>query len=159
MELAPSAPEGCPSSAIWLANEFSCCRYRYLVITHEATLFSAVLYGKGVNDIGGFVEGASRAIGLTAKELGVEAIYSRFFADELSSVSFAKIDSKPALGSMNDIARCAKFMLAPGERSPLDVSCSLNEMPMSMLGMGYPFDAFKKLAGFTLIDRARHKAH
>ncbi len=150
LHLVPS--EVAPPAFCWLANEFIFNRCRYLIVTHEATLFSAVLPAKGICDAGTFAHSAARAIGWLAKQSDAEGVYNRFFADELGAVSFAKIDSKPALGSMNDLTRIAKIMLEPGERAPLDVSCVLNSTPMSMLKETIlPFEAFKRLAGFTLV--------
>jgi hypothetical protein len=108
---------------------------------------------KGVNTVDAFVHSAARAIGWTAIQGDAKGVYERFVASELGNVFFSKIDSKPALGSMNDLTRISKFMLEPeDERSPIDLSCALNVTPMSMLGgICLPREAFKKLHGFRLV--------
>lgn len=149
LHLVPS--EVAPPAFCWLANEFTSHGARFLIVTHEATLFTVALIAKGICDADTFVHSATRAIGWTAKQSDAEGVYNRVFAAELGTVAFAKVSARSALGSMNDLTRIAKSMAEPDEGKMLDLACALNITPMSMLGMDIPAEAFKRLHGFRLV--------
>lgn len=152
LKLADSPPADCAATSMWLANEFTWRRIRYVIVMHEMTLFTVVFYGKGVNDDNAFLQNSFMRIAESMKSCGLEGCFSRFVSSEEGEVSFAKTDSRPSIGSMNEMTKAAKVLFDVCEISPAEASERLNDTPMSLLRMDSPIGVFKRLGGFKLID-------
>ena len=138
--------------ADWSAHLFTADRTQYIIVTNTKSLYSVVMYGKGITDGSEFISRALSTLREFMEDDGQAFVYRRFIAPASKSVRFAKALDRSVTGSMNDMIYHAKFWLLEREMSPFDVGTKLNEMPMSALkdansgGYGIPREAFKLLA-------------
>jgi hypothetical protein len=137
--------------ADWSAHLFVAGRTQYILLSNTKSLYSTVLYGRGITDDSDFIERALSSIREFMQDDGLEFVYRRFLAPASASVRFAKALNRTVTGSMNELIHDATFMLAEGDLSPHDVGVELNDILLSALaqdessGYGRPRDAFKAL--------------
>ena len=149
--LASPPPDENPY-ADWSANLFTADRTQYIILTNTQSLFSVVMYGKGVTGDCQFIDRALENIREFMDDDGQSFVYQRFIAPATGSVRFSKALNRSVTGSMNDMIVHAKHWLTGGELSPFEVGFKLNEIPMSALKgpkserYGIPREVFKLLA-------------
>jgi hypothetical protein len=137
----------------WSAHLFVAGRTQYLLLSNTKSLYSTVLYGKGVTTDSHFIERALGGIREFMEADGQAFAYRRFIVPATISVRFAKALDRSVTGSMNDLIRHAAAWLAEGDVSPFDVGFRLNDILLSALAggdsspYGKPRDAFRALAG------------
>jgi hypothetical protein len=136
----------------WSAHLFVAGRTQYLLLSNTKSLYSTVLYGKGVTTASHFSERALGGIREFLEAEGQAFAYRRHIVPATASVRFAKALDRSVTGSMNDLTRHATYWLAGGDRSPLDVGFRLNDIPMSALAnggsaYGKPREVFRALMG------------
>ena len=127
-------------------------RSQYVLLSNTRSLYSTVMYGKGVTTDSSFIERALGGIREFMEADGQAFSYRRFIVPATASVGFAKALDRSVTGSMNDLIKHAAYWLAEGDQSPFDVGLRLNEIPMSALASGgssyrRPREAFRALAG------------
>jgi len=138
--------------ADWSCHLFTADRTPYIILSNTKSLYSVVMYGKGITDDGQFIERALSTIREFMEDDGQAFVYQRFIAPASGTVQFAKALNRSVTGSMNDLISHAKMWLAEGDVSPNDVGSKLNEVLLSALATeessGYrkPNEAFKLLA-------------
>jgi hypothetical protein len=139
--------------ADWSAALFVAGRTQYILLSNTKSLYSTVLYGKGVTNEGAFIERALSGIRESMETEGQEPTFRRFIAPASAEVRFAKALDRSVTGSMNDLIRHAAAWLAEGDLSPHEVGVRLNDVLLSALARGKsapygrPRDAFRELAG------------
>jgi uncharacterized protein DUF6933 len=138
--------------ADWSAALFVAGRTQYILLSNTKSLYSTVLHGKGITNDSTFIEEALSSIRQSMQDDGQESVYRRCIAPASASVRFAKALDRSVTGSMNDMIRHARYLLAEGDLSPSEVGTRLNEIPMSALGhggsrYGFPREVFRALAG------------
>ena len=148
----PAMPLDDDPFADWSAHLFVADRAQYILLSNTRSLYSTVLYGKGVTTDSHFIERALGGIREFTEADGLAFAYRRFIAPAAASVRFAKALDRSVTGSMNDLTKHAAYWLAEGDQSPFDVGFRLNDIPMSMLASGgsaygKPREAFRALAG------------
>ncbi|MEX0867448.1 MAG: hypothetical protein WD030_08815 [Pirellulales bacterium] len=131
--------------ADWSGHLFTADRTQYVIVTNTASLYSALLFGRGITDDNQFLRRALDTIREVMDDDGLEFIHRRFVAPSTGMVQFSMALNRSVTGSMNDMVQCAKFLLAEEELSPFDVAFKLNEMPMSALKYVDPREALKYL--------------
>jgi hypothetical protein len=104
--------------ADWSAALFVAGRTQYILLSNTKSLYSTVLYGKGVTDGGHFIERALSSIREFMEDEGQGLIYGRFVAPASATVRFAKALDRSVTGSINDLMRHATAWLAEGDLSP-----------------------------------------
>ena len=123
--------------ADWSCHLFNVSRTQFVILCNTASLYSCLLYAKGITQDGIFVR--------------LALVYSNAIAPASGTIQFAKALNRSVTGSMNDLLVHAKYRLAEGE-SPHDVGVRLNDVLLSALateesrGYGTPIDAFRYLA-------------
>jgi hypothetical protein len=136
--------------ADWSAHLFTAERTQYIIVTNTKSLYSMVMYGKGITNDGRFIDRALSCLREFMADDGQEFVYRRFIAPASGAIRFAKAFNRSVTGSMNELVHHAKMWLSVGGLSPYDTSFRLNEILMSALGKprGYqkPREAFKRLA-------------
>lgn len=137
--------------ADWSAHLFVAGRTQYILLTNTKSLYSTVMYGKGITDDNQFIQRALSNIREFMEADGQEFVYHRFIVPATASVGFAKALDRSVTGSMNDMVKHATYWLVQGELSPFDVGFRLNEIPMSALNTGgspygIPRKVFKEMA-------------
>ena len=136
--------------ADWSCHLFTADRRQYIILTNTPSLYSCVMYGKGITDDSQFIERALSTIREFMEDDGQQFAYRKFIAPASGTVSFAKALNRSVTGSMNDHIHAAKFMLAD-DIAPSEIGYRLNETPMSALvgpdgrKYGYPKEVFKRL--------------
>jgi hypothetical protein len=137
--------------ADWSAHLFVAGRTQYILASNTKSLYSTVMFGKGITDESHFIERAVSSIRELMEDDGQAFVYHRFIAPATETVSFAKVLNRSVTGSMNDLINHAKVWLADGESSPFEVSLKLNDVLLSSLAVSKtalyrkPREAFKDL--------------
>lgn len=142
---AESLPLASNPFADWSGHLFVADRTQYILITNTASLYSVVLYGKGITNDSLFINRALSVIGDVLMDDGHEFIYHRLITPATARISFSKALNRSVTGSMNDLVESAKVYLAGQQLSPHDASFRINKTPMGYLKYAYPRDAFPRL--------------
>ena len=139
--------------ADWSAHLFTADRTQYIILSNTKSLYSCVMFGKGITNDGKFIERAFSMIREFMEDDGQQFAYRKFIAPASGTVQFAKALNRSVTGSMNELILTAEMCLAEDELSPHDVGFKLNYILLSALategshGYGKPNEAFKLLAG------------
>jgi Domain of unknown function (DUF6933) len=139
--------------ADWSAHLFVSDRTQYILLSNTKSLYSTVLYGKGITDDGVLIDRALTCLREFMASDGLEAVFRQFIVAACESVRFAKALNRSVIGSMNDLVNHATAWLAEGDVSPHDVGIRLNDILLSALapsksdGYGRPRDSFLALVG------------
>jgi hypothetical protein len=139
--------------ADWSAHLFAVDRTQYIILSNTKSLYSTVMFGKGITNDSQFIERALSSIRELMEGDGQEFVYYRFIVPASGSVCFAKALDRSVTGSMNDLINHATYWLADGEVSPHDVGFRLNDLLLSAIARsesfpyGKPREAFEALVG------------
>ena len=134
----------------WSCHLFTAGRTQYIIMSNTKSLYSCVMYGKGITNDGKFIERTLSTIREFTADDGQQFIYRKLIAPSTGTVSFAKALNRSVTGTMNDHIHAAKFILAD-DMAPSEIGYRLNETPMSALvgpdgrKYGYPKEVFKRL--------------
>lgn len=129
--------------ADWSAHLFVADRTQYVIVSNTRSLYSTVLYGKGITNDSQFIVRALGSIREFMEGDGQAFAYHCFIVPASGTVSFAKALERSVTGSMNDLINHAKAWLSGGEMSPYDVSFRLNDVLLSSLARG-TVDTYRK---------------
>jgi len=138
--------------ADWSCHLFTADRTQYIIMSNTASLYSCVMFGKGITNDGLFIQLALNAIREFMEDDGQQFAYRKFIAPESGAIEFAKALNRSVTGSMNDHVQATKFYLAD-DMTPSEIGYRLNETPLSALtnadGRKYakPREVFKRLMG------------
>lgn len=139
--------------ADWSAHVFAADRTQYILLSNTKSLYSTVMYGKGITNDNHFINRALSCIREFMEDDGQAFTYQRLIVPACSSIRFAKASNRSVTGSMNELILHATDWLTEGGLSPFDVGFKLNDIPFSTLmdskGSRYstPREAFKALIG------------
>jgi len=131
--------------ADWSCHLFTANRTQYILLSNTASLYSCVMFGKGITNDSRFIERALSTIREFMEDDGQAFVYQTFIVPASGTVSFAKALNRSVTGSMNDLVFGAKLLLADG-MTPHEIGDRLSETPLSALGYSNPREAFKLLA-------------
>jgi len=131
--------------ADWSAHLFVAARTQYILVTNSTSLYSVVVYGKGVTDGNIFVQRFLSSLSEFLADDGQQFVYRQFIAPASGSVRFAKAVDRSVTGSMNDMIFHAKACLIEDELSPYEVGFKLNEIPFSSLKYASPKKVFQAM--------------
>lgn len=140
--------------ADWSCHLFTADRTQYIIMSNTKSLYSCVMYGRGISDASTFIARALATIREFTADDGKHFIYRKFIAPSSGMVSFAKALNRSITGSMNDHIHAAKLMLEDN-MAPSEIGFRLNETPMSALSgpdgrkYGYPRDVFANLVDWV----------
>lgn len=133
--------------ADWSARVFVANRVQYILLSNTASLFSAVMHGRGITDGQVFATRAMECIHETMAREGLELLYLNFIANTAESPIFAKSLNCSVTGSLNEFQWHAQDSLAGDGLSPIETSAALNSIPCSPLSTpDYPSFASPKEA-------------
>lgn len=137
--------------ADWSAHLFVADRTQYIILSNTPSLYSVVLYGKGITNDSDFISRALTNIREFMNYDGQEFVYRRFIAPASGTVRFAKALDRSVTGSMNELILNATDWLVEGELAPFDIGFRLNDILLSAIARNKaeayrtPKDAFKTL--------------
>lgn len=150
-QLQPAILEDQNQKSVWFAHVFFIGRLKCLVLTHGASLFSAVKEGYKRVDMAapeGLVKGM---IGQALYLVGAPPEAIKKTTDEIQEVTFAKASDRRVQGSMNDMIKIYKYQRDdqnPRILNYSDAVCQINHMPMKVLRYEYPAEVFVRGLGF-----------
>ena len=98
--------------ADWSAHLFTADRTQYILVSNTKSLYSTVLFGKGITNDGQFIERALGSIREFMQDDGQQFAYHRFVAPASATVSFAKALNRSVTGSMNELIASAILWLS-----------------------------------------------
>jgi len=151
--MLPAVPLDDNPYADWSAHLFSVARTQYVILSNTKSLYSCVMYAKGITNDSLFIERALSAIREFMEDDGQAFVHRRFIAPASGTVRFAKALNRSVTGSMNDLINHLTYWLDEEDLSPHDLGFRLNDTLLSALatdksrGYGKPTDAFRLLAG------------
>ena len=137
--------------ADWSAHLFVADRTPYVIVSNTKSLYSTVLFGKGIRNDSHLIERALGSIREFMEDDGQAFVYHRFIAPARGTVSVAKALNRSVTGSVNDLIRFAAALLFESELSPHEVGFKLNDILLSAIASsksdkyGKPREAFKNL--------------
>ncbi len=137
----------------WSANLFRAQRIQYIIVTNTATLYSMLMYGRGITDHSDFIKGAMNTLRFFMEEDDNEFLYRRFIESDETPMMFAKSLNRSVTGSINDLIEQAKFHLELEELSLFDASRRLNETPLSYLNRENPETAFHMMTKHPTLNK------
>jgi hypothetical protein len=129
----------------WSAHLFRAPRTEYILVTNTASLYSILIFGRGITDENQFFKRAIRQLEDMLEEDGFRLIFKRIIAPALGPYTVSKALNRSVTGSMNDLVKNAQSYLADGEVSPYRAAQKLNDMPVGSLDYLNPKEAFQKL--------------
>lgn len=138
--------------ADWSCHLFTADRTQFILLSNTASLYSCVMFGKGITDDSRFIERALSTIREFMEDDGQAFVYQKFIAPVSGTVSFAKALNRKVTGSMYELVMAATHSLESGEVAPSDVGFDLNDLLLSAIaseedrGYGRPKEAFKRLS-------------
>ena len=88
--------------ADWSCHLFTADRTQYIIMSNTASLYSCVMYGKGITSDGIFIDRALGTIRDFLNDAGQQFVYRKFIAPSSETVHFAKALNRSVTGSMND---------------------------------------------------------
>jgi hypothetical protein len=141
--------------ADWSAHVFSADRTQFIIICNTKSLYSTVMYAKGVTDDNRFIKQALSSLREFMEDDGQAFIYHQFIAPTCGSVHFSKALDRSVIGSLNDLVYHATVWLTGGELSPHDVGFKLNNIPFSPLAYANPREAFKSMLPQPVTESTR----
>ena len=84
--------------ADWSAHPFTANRAQYIILSNTKSLYSCVMYGKGITDDSVFIERALSTIREFTEDDGQAFVYQRFIAPASGTVQFAKALNRTVTG-------------------------------------------------------------
>jgi len=130
----------------WYANLFTFQRTQYILVTNAKSLFSFVMYGKGISNDNIFLQRTVSELGEILRDYELDLIWQRIIIPTTGKVAISKTSSKAVLGSMNDMIFQAKCILESDELSPYDLSFELNKIIFKYIAYKKPIEAFRDLS-------------
>jgi hypothetical protein len=138
--------------ADWSCHLFTFDRTQYILVSNTKSLYSCVLYGKGVSNNNVFIERVLSSLREFMEDDGQSFIYQKFVAPASDTVSFAKDLNRSVIGSMNDLIGHTLAWLEYGDIAPHELGFRLNDILLSAIAIsksdkyGKPNEAFQRLA-------------
>ena len=137
--------------ADWSCHVFTANRTQHIILSNTASMYSCVMFGKGITDDSRFIDRALTTIREFMEDDGEQFAYRKFVKPEGETISFARPLNRSVTGSMNELIMAAEMYLIEDEMAPHDVGFKLNGLLLSILKdgegrkYGEPKDAFKRL--------------
>ena len=137
--------------ADWSCHLFAADRTQYIIMSNTPSMYSCVMYGKGITDESIFIQRVLSTIREFMDDDGQSPIFQRLIAPASGEVGFAKALNRSVTGSTNELVMSAKAQLNSGEISPHSIGFKLNDFLLSALApkgkrsYGKPKEAFELL--------------
>jgi hypothetical protein len=128
--------------ADWVGNLFTANRVQYIILSNTTSIYSVILFGRGITDDNAFLDHSLNAIKETLCDDGLEFIFSRLIVPHLHIIRYSKTGNPRALGSMNDLIYSAKRFLIERQMSPFETAHMINDTPLSYLQYNNPKACF-----------------
>jgi hypothetical protein len=136
----------------WSGHLFRVRRTEYILLSNTRSLYSVLMFGKGITGRGRFIDRGLESIRETLQLDGLESAFQRFIVPAWKNVAFARALNRSVTGSMNELVYTACVWLEEEECSLVEAASRLNNTLLSMLGgltgtgYGKPREAFQALS-------------
>lgn len=145
--------------ADWSAHLFVVNRAQYILLSNTATLYSCVMFGRGITNDQRFLDGALGTIREFIEEDGLSDIYQNWIAPSTATVTFSKALNRKVTSSINQLVSMATAVLESGEVPPFRVGFELNGFLLSIVAeskksFGRPREAILRLREKTYRSQA-----
>lgn len=127
----------------WYGLLFTVHGRQYILTTEAKSLFSVVMYGRGVTDEDIYLQHLFNHLKEYLHCIGNRLIYDRVIAPRTGLITMSKTSSKAVLGSMNVMARLCASRLEDEDRMPWDLSECINTTRFKAIHPQYPKAAFQ----------------
>ncbi len=117
----------------WSCHLFTADRTQYIIMSNTKSLYSCVMYGKGIINDGVFIERALSTIREFMADDGKQFPYRKFIAPASRTVQFSKAPNRSVTSSMNQLVGFAEVLLIEDDLSLHEVGFKLNDF---LLGTG-----------------------
>src|SRR6266478_6608336 len=87
--------------ADWSAHLFLADRTQYIILSNTKSLYSTVMFGKGITNDSHFIKRALSSIREFMEADGQASVYDRVIAPASGTIRFAKALNRSVTGSMN----------------------------------------------------------
>lgn len=131
--------------ADWSCHLFTADRSQYIIMCNTVSLYSCVMYGKGITDDSRFIERALTTIREFMEDDGQQFAYRKSIQPACETVSLANALNRSVMGSINPLVYHAKMWITERDHSPHETGFKLNNIPMSSLSYANPREAFRSL--------------
>jgi len=138
--------------ADWTAHLFVVDRTQYIILSNTESLYSCVMYGKGISGDGKFIERSINTIHEFMDDDGLSDIHQNFITPSTARVAFAKALNRKVTGSLNQLVMSTTTILKSEEIAPHQVGFHLNDLLLSAIasnedrGYGKPREAFLRMS-------------
>lgn len=138
--------------ADWSCHFFSADRTQYVIVCNTASLYSCVMYARGITDDSKFIVRVLDLIREFMEDDGEAETYQQHIAPTSETIQFAKALNRSVTSSINELVMAAEIDLTEGDMAPHDVGFRLNDFLLSAIagegdhGYGRPKDAFRRLS-------------
>ena len=138
--------------ADWSCHLFTADRTQYILVSNTQSLYSCVLYGKGITNDYSFIQRVLSSLREFMEDDCQSFVYQKFVVPSSNTVRFARSLNRSVTGSMNDLIGHATGWLEHGDIAPHDLGFRLNDILLSAIATsksdkyGKPNEAFKLLA-------------
>jgi len=129
----------------WYAHLFSIQRSQYILVAEATSLYTVIMYGRGVVDDNIFLQHFFSFLRENLEEIEGRLIYERIIAPNSARITFSKTMNKSVLGSINDMVNMSKVVVERDDMSPYDLSVFLNNTPFKFINYQSPLAAFKSM--------------
>ncbi len=130
----------------WYANLFRADGVQYILTTNAASLYSVVMYGRGITDANLYIRHFLTALYEQLEGSNMQMIYKHCIAPYTGTITLSKTESRSVLTSMNDMVYHSKHRLEDGAVSLWEVGEWLNAvLPYSAIGYRFPCQVFAQL--------------
>ena len=129
----------------WYAHLFTARRVQYILTTNAASLFSVVIYGRGITDDGDYIPQFLSALRDQLVDLDLQLVFERVIAPNTGEITLTKTSDRSVLGSMNDMVRICQLRLELDDKSPWHLGRELNATPFGAVKYDYPKEAFARM--------------
>ena len=144
--------------ADWSCHLFTADRTQYIIICNTVSLYSCVMYGKGITNESYFIERGLSTIREFMEDDGQSFGYQTLVAPASECVTFAKSLNRSVTASMSELIRFAKDYLVEEDLSPHSVGFQLNDTLLSSIAESKSDDYSKPREAFLrLLDKCSHE--
>lgn len=129
----------------WYAHLFSIQRTQYILVAEATSLYTVIMYGRGVVDDNTFLKHFFSFLRENLEEIEGRMIYERIIAPNSARITLSKTINKSVLGSINEMVNISKIVVESEDMSPFDLSDYLNNTLFKFINYKSPLAAFKSM--------------
>lgn len=145
LDYEQSLPPAADPILDWSADLFTADRTQYIIVSNSASLYSIVMYGRGVANETRFLQDSMSEMREVLNADGFSSAFQEVIGPSADRLAIAKRQDRSVIGSMNDLIWQARLRLAQDEISPYEASCFLNKTLMSYIDYRPPREAFQRM--------------